>query len=52
MTNSDLLHVGTFGRPQGLKGNILTDNIIINLITKNVEIFMNKSNKKVTVNTN
>ena len=37
---------------QGLQGNILTDNIVINLITKNVEIFMNKSNKKVTVNTN
>ena len=36
---------------EGLKGNILTDNIVIDLITKNVELFMNNSKKKVIVNT-
>ena len=36
---------------EGLKGNILTDNIVIDLITKNVELFMSNSKKKVIVNT-
>ena len=36
---------------EGIKGEIFTDNIIINLITKDVEIFMNNSQKKVTVTT-
>ena len=34
---------------EGAHGNINTDNIIINLITKNVEIFMNDPKNKVKV---
>ena len=37
---------------QGMQGNILTDNIKINLIDKNVEIFMNDPKNKVIVNKN
>ena len=35
---------------QGVEGDIITDNIKINLIDKNVEIFMNDPKNKVTVN--
>ena len=37
---------------QGSQGDIITDNILINLITKNVEIFMNNPKNNVTVSTN
>ena len=37
---------------QGLKGTIKTDNVTINLITKNAKIFMNDSNTKVGVISN
>ena len=37
---------------QGFQGDIIADNILINLITKNIEIFMNDPKNKVTVNTN
>ena len=35
---------------QGAEGDIITDNIKINLLDKNVEIFMNDPKSKVTVN--
>ena len=37
---------------QGLQGTIEADNVKINLITKNIEIFMNTSKDKVLVNAN
>jgi len=37
---------------QGLQGTIKTDNVTINLITKNAKIFMNDSNTKVGVISN
>ena len=37
---------------QGLQGEVETDNIVINLITKNTDIFMDNPKNKVTVNTN
>lgn len=37
---------------QGSQGDIITDNILINLITKNVEIFMHNPKNNVTVSTN
>ena len=37
---------------QGIQGDVIADNILINLITKNIEIFMNDPKNKVTVNTN
>jgi hypothetical protein len=35
---------------QGSQGDIISDNIVINLIDKNVEIFMNNAKKNVIVN--
>ena len=37
---------------QGLQGEIKTDNIVINLITKNTDIFMDNPKNKVKVKTN
>mgnify|MGYP001162460795 CR=1 FL=1 len=37
---------------RGLQGNILTDNIFIDLITKNVDIYMNDKKDNVIVNAN
>ena len=37
---------------EGLQGTIEADNVKINLITKNIEIFMNNSKDKVLVNAN
>lgn len=34
---------------EGLKGELKADNVIINLITKNIEIFMNNSKEKVEI---
>ena len=37
---------------QGLQGEMKTDNVVINLITKNTDIFMNDKNNKITGKTN
>ena len=47
--NDDIVYIYENVIYEGLQGNIETDNVKINLLTKNVEMFMNNKLKKVKI---
>ena len=47
--NDDIVYIYENVIYEGLQGNIETDNVKINLITRNVEMFMNNKLKKVKI---